>query len=223
MKREILITSDGSSTIHLPDWNEQYHSKNGSINETYHVFIKSGLQQVAADKVAILEIGFGTGLNAMLTYVFGKELNTHIEYHGLEAFPVNAEELTALNYEKLPFIKDHTATYEQIHTTKWNALNTIEDTFKLNKIEQELQTYHPEKAFFDLIYFDAFGPRVQNEMWSLPIFEKLFASLKQGGVLVTYCAKGQVKRDLKSAGFSIESIPGPPGKREMTRAVKLIR
>lgn len=225
MKREIITTADGSKTIFIPDWDENYHSKHGALQEALHVFIEAGLKYKRKEqsKLSILEIGFGTGLNAMLTYVFGKELNTHIEYHGLEAFPVNAEELTALNYEELPFIKDHTATYEQIHTTKWNVLITIEDTFKLNKIEQELQTYQPEKAFFDLIYFDAFGPRVQNEMWSLPIFEKLFASLKQGGVLVTYCAKGQVKRDLKSAGFSIESIPGPPGKREMTRAVKLMR
>lgn len=222
MKREIITTADGSKTIFIPDWDENYHSKHGALQEALHVFIEAGLifKQQEKQDLKILEIGFGTGLNAILTAIYTAKENLEVEYHGLEAFPVSAEEIAALDYASLDAIKYNVDTYNKLHNSDWNVLNQIAPSFSLKKIEQTLEKFTPTKNSFDIIYFDAFGPRVQNEMWSLPIFEKLFNSLKENGILVTYCAKGQVKRDLKTAGFTVESIPGPPGKREMTRGKK---
>ena len=224
MKREIITTADGSKTIFIPDWDENYHSKHGALQEALHVFIEAGLKYKQQEKsdLNILEIGFGTGLNAILTAIYAAKQNLEVEHHGLEAYPVSEEEIVALDYASLDEIKDNVETYNKLHASTWNELNRITPLFSLKKIEQTLEKYAPTSNTFDIIYFDAFGPRVQEEMWSLPIFEKLFNSLKANGVLVTYCAKGQVKRDLKAVGFSVESIPGPPGKREMTRAVKVV-
>lgn len=216
MKREILITSDGSTTIHLPDWNEQYHSKNGSINETYHVFIESGLNQVSSHKISILEIGFGTGLNCFITYLENKK---EINYVGVEAYPVTSEEVEKMNFISILEAKNDKAIFNKIHEVSWNKKHQITDEFSLEKRQQFFEDIEDENAFH-LIYFDAFGARVQPQLWTEEIFQKMFKALKEDGILVTYSAKGSVRRAMQAVGFSVERLPGPPGKREMLRAIK---
>lgn len=217
MKREILITSDGSSTIHLPDWDEQYHSKNGSINETYHVFIESGLKQVTSEKVSILEIGFGTGLNCFITYLESKR---EIDYVGVEAYPVTAEEVEKMNFISILKAEKESENFKKIHEVSWEQKHQISGTFSLTKRKQFFEDIE-DKEVFNLIYFDAFGARVQPQLWTEEIFQKMFTSLKEGGVLVTYSAKGSVRRAMQAVGFMVERLPGPPGKREMLRATKI--
>lgn len=222
IKREIITTADGSKTIHLPDWNENYHSNHGALQEAKHVFMQHGFEFTApaVDQIFILEVGFGTGLNAILTLEAAEKFQLKTEYIGVEAFPVSESEIEALNYIDL-FEKESLKTnYKQLHTIPWDEKKSISTYFQLEKKETKIEQLALKSNSLDLIYFDAFGPRVQSELWEIPIFESLFKALKTTGVLVTYCAKGQVKRNLKSAGFTIESLPGPPGKREMTRATK---
>lgn len=216
MKREILITSDGSSTIHLPDWNEQYHSKNGSINETYHVFINSGLKLVSSDEVSILEIGFGTGLNCFVTYLESKKT---IDYVGVEAYPVTPEEVDKMNFISVLNAEKDSAIFKKIHSVSWDKKHQITNTFSLLKRKQFFEDIEDENAFH-LIYFDAFGARVQPQLWTEEIFQKMYKALKPNGILVTYSAKGSVRRAMQSVGFTVERLPGPPRKREMLRAVK---
>ena len=221
IKREIIVTSDGSKTIFLPEWNENYHSHHGALQEAKHVFLKNGLDDYIDQKeISILEIGFGTGLNAILTCQKATTSNLAIHYTALEAYPVSAAELKALDYESLLDDEVARSQYQLIHNVEWNQKNIISENFSINKIQNKLEDCSFDENQFDIIYFDAFGPRVQGELWSLDIFKKLYASLKTNGLLVTYCAQGQVKRDLKSAGFVVECVPGPPGKREMTKAFK---
>ncbi|WP_442265296.1 tRNA (5-methylaminomethyl-2-thiouridine)(34)-methyltransferase MnmD [Tenacibaculum sp. ZS6-P6] len=216
MKREIIITSDGSTTIHLPDWNEQYHSKHGAIQEAYHVFIKNGLELFKAKPISILEIGFGTGLNCFITYL---EHTAKIDYVGVEAYPVAKEEVNKLNYVKELKAEKRTEKFQLIHELAWEVKNEIDSDFLLTKREQFFQDIDDENAF-DLVYFDAFGARVQPELWSEVIFEKMYKATKKEGVLVTYSAKGSVRRAMESVGFTVERLSGPPGKREMLRAIK---
>ena len=218
MKREILITSDGSSTIHLPDWNEQYHSKNGSINESYHVFIESGLKQVEAKEVSILEIGFGTGLNCFITFL---EAKREINYVGVEAYPVTPEEIEKMNFISILGAEKSGAVFQNMHQVSWEEKHQITNGFSLEKRKQFFENIEDE-ASFDLIYFDAFGARVQPQLWTEEIFLKMFNALKENGILVTYSAKGSVRRAMQAVGFTVERLPGPPGKREMLRARKLI-
>ena len=218
MKREILITSDGSSTIHLPDWDEQYHSKNGSINETYHVFIKSGLKQVTEDKISVLEIGFGTGLNCFITYL---EAQKQIDYVGVEAYPVTPEEVNKMNFINVLNANKDEAIFKKMHAISWEEKHKITDAFSLTKRKQFFEDIDDEDVF-NLIYFDAFGARVQPQLWTEEIFTKMYKSLKQNGILVTYSAKGSVRRAMQAVGFVVERLPGPPGKREMLRAIKKV-
>ncbi len=221
MKREILITSDGSTTIHLPDWNEQYHSKHGAIQEAYHVFIKSGLEFLNKKNISILEIGFGTGLNAFITFLEASKKDLKVEYVGVEAYPVLDDEIQKLNYVEELNANKHNAVFNKMHSVSWEEKHTIENGFSLHKRKQFFNDIKDENEF-DLIYFDAFGARVQPELWTAPIFELMYKALKQKGVLVTYAAKGSVRRAMQSVGFTVERLPGPPGKREMLRATKNI-
>ena len=216
MKREILITSDGSTTINLPELNEQYHSKNGSINESYHVFINSGLRQVKSDVVSILEIGFGTGLNCFITYL---EAEKEIDYVGVEAYPVTSEEVEKMNFISVLDAEKDKASFEKIHNVPWEEKHQISNKFSLTKRKQFFEDIDDKNAF-NLIYFDAFGARVQPQLWTVEIFRKMFDSLKENGILVTYSAKGSVRRAMQEVGFTVERLPGPPGKREMLRAIK---
>lgn len=221
IKREIITTNDGSKTIHFPEINESYHSKHGAYQEAQHVFIKSGLSQIEKQQISILEVGFGTGLNAILTYIYAKNKAKTIDYHGLEAFPVSDDEINAINYPNIAPIQDYQEVFQKFHTIDWNVATDISNSFTLKKIQTTLENFHPDKSHYDLIYFDAFGPRVQPEMWTLEIFQKIFNATRKSGVFVTYSCRGQVRRDLLTAGFKVEKIPGPPGKREMLRAVKV--
>lgn len=219
MKREIIITLDGSTTIHLPEWNESYHSKHGAIQEAYHVFIKNGLSLFKGKSVSVLEIGFGTGLNAFITALESQKNNQVIEYVGVEAYPVSIEEALQMNYVAELNAQNETAVFQNIHESKWEEKKSISDTFSLTKRKQFFHDITDTNAF-DLIYFDAFGFRVQPELWSVEIFEKMFAALKPKGVLVTYACRSSIKKAMLEVGFTVEKLPGAPGKREMLRAFK---
>ncbi|MDF4202360.1 tRNA (5-methylaminomethyl-2-thiouridine)(34)-methyltransferase MnmD [Maribacter sp. SA7] len=219
MKREIITTGDGSKTIQIMDWQEQYHSKHGAIQEAYHVFIKSGLDLFKDQELNILEIGFGTGLNAFITLIEYEKRNLQINYTGVEAYPVSAEELDQLNYlEELESLsrKDD---FNLMHASAWGQKIEITSSFHLTK-QQKLFKEINDINTYDLIYFDAFGARVQPELWTVEIFQIMFNAMKSGGYLVTYAAKGSVRRAMLEVGFLVERLPGPPGKREMLRAKK---
>ena len=224
LKRQIIKTGDGSTTIHLPDWNEQYHSKHGAINEAKHVFIKHGfeyiLQLESFDSIEILEIGFGTGLNAFITFLEAEKINQSIYYVGVEAYPVAFEEAKLLNYPEVLSAKELENVFEKMHSVDWEKSTMISSNFALTK-KKLFFSQIEDKEVFNLIYFDAFGARVQPELWTSAIFEKMFNALKQNGVLVTYSAKGSVRRAMQEVGFKVERLPGPPGKREMLRASKV--
>ncbi len=225
MQRKIIETADGSKTIHLSDWDEHYHSKHGAVQEAVHVFIKSGLHykyrshRTEGDKhiISILEIGFGTGLNAYLTLLEAAKLDLRINYVGVEAFPVNEKELKLLNYPETILGTTKDVLFDDLHSVSWEREHQISDRFALTKRKQLFKDIDYRDKF-DLIYFDAFGPRVQPELWTEAMFRIMFKALNLNGVLVTYSAKGSVRRALLSVGFSIERLQGPPGKREMLRA-----
>ena len=219
MKREILTTQDGSTTIHLPDWDESYHSKHGAIQEAYHVFIKNGLSLFEGKSVSILEIGFGTGLNAFITYLEAEKANQNIDYIGVEAYPVLLDEALQMNYVSELNASNKIAVFNEMHQSVWNDKLTVSNNFTLTKRQQFFQDISDINQF-DLIYFDAFGFRVQPELWSVEIFKKMFASLKSDGVLVTYACRGSIKRAMLECGFVVEKLPGAPGKREMLRGIK---
>ena len=228
MKREILTTQDGSTTIHLPDWDESYHSKHGAIQEAYHVFIKSGFsfftepdrKSLNEEKsISILEIGFGTGLNAFITYLEAQKNNQDINYVGVEAYPIAVDEALQMNYVSQLDATDESLIFNKMHETVWEEKQTLSSTFSLTKRKQFFQDIDDVNAF-DLIYFDAFGFRVQPELWSLEVFQKMFQAMKSGGVLVTYACRSSIKKAMLESGFTVEKLPGAPGKREMLRAIK---
>ena len=217
---EIRVTGDGSKTIFLPELNETYHSSNGAVQESRHIFIQNGLDLVEnKGNIRILEVGFGTGLNALLSASWAEKNNQPIQYIGIEANPLPPELCFQLDYPR--HIGQHAdKIYDELIRCDWEIDNQLTTHFSIQKREMKIQDFVAFEPM-DLIYFDAFGPRVQAEMWDITILEKMFQSLKSGGALVTYCAQGQFKRDLKAVGFQIESLPGPVGKREMTRAIKI--
>lgn len=221
MEREIIQTLDGSTTIHLKEWDECYHSKHGAIQEAQHVFIKNGLSLFPNQSVSILEIGFGTGLNAFISFLESSKLNQSINYVGVEAYPVNATEVLAMNYVDELNAKSQKEVFEKMHESKWNEKIELTAEFELTKRKQFFDEIDDIEQF-DLIYFDAFGYRVQPELWSTAIFQKMYTALRPGGKLVTYAARGVVKRSMMEVGFTVEKLPGPPGKREMFRASKAI-
>ena len=219
MKREIITTADGSTTIYLPEWKESYHSKHGAIQEAYHVFIKNGLALLHDRPVSILEIGFGTGLNAFITFLECEKKNQQINYTGVEAYPVSMEEVGLMNYVGELQSEKYSSVFATLHECEWEKRVAISNAFTLKKRKQYFAEI-TDKDKFDLIYFDAFGFHVQPELWSTEIFRKMFEALKLNGLLVTYAARGVVKRSMIEVGFTVEKLAGPPGKREMFRATK---
>ena len=223
MKREIITTADGSSTIFLPEWNEHYHSKHGAIQEALHVFIRHGFQKIIekfpGKPISILEAGFGTGLNALITYLEADKDGISVEYTGVEAYPVSSEEIKKLNYSSAFGSEGAAEIFKKLHEVPWGKEAQISSFFTHQKNQMFFREI-AENEEFDLIYFDAFGPRVQPELWTEEIFQKMFSALKSGGILTTYSAKGSVRRAMKTVGFEVERLPGPPGKREMLRATK---
>lgn len=220
----IIQTEDGSSTLIHAGLNETYHSIHGAIQESQHVFIQAGLhfrlRNSIGNSISILEVGFGTGLNALLTALVAKKLTINIEYTAIEAYPLPTETVDLLNYTTL-LVEDGTeALFKSLHQLEWNLSERILENFRLLKSDSKLQEVDFAKAKFDLVYFDAFAPDKQPEMWERSILRKVTESMNPQAIFVTYSAKGQLKRDLVSLGLSVEKIPGPPGKREMIRATR---
>ncbi len=220
MKRTIITTADGSKTIHLEAWNEQYHSKHGAVQEAYHVFIDHGLSAVKKNRISVLEIGFGTGLNALITFLEATSKGLQIHYTGVERYPVVAAELEQLNYVSELKAEEFKELFGAMHSSSWEVETEISPYFKLCKQQKDFKEIEDEQVY-DLIYFDAFGARVQPELWTEEIFQIMFNSLKKNGILVTYAAKGSVRRAMLAVGFQVERLPGPPGKREMLRATRI--
>lgn len=220
MNRKIILTADGSHSLHVDELDEQYHSIHGAIQESQHVFIEHGLKFVKQSKwdVHILEVGFGTGLNALLT---GLERNKgdKFYYTTLEAFPLEDELIAQLNYADAIGTDRAQIYWKEIHEAQWEKQVVIDFFFVLKKLQQKLEDFSAE-AEFDLVYFDAFAPNKQPEMWTNEMLAKVYDALKPGGVLVTYCSRGQVRRDLEALGFTVERLDGPPGKKHMVRAIK---
>jgi len=203
----------------MPDWNEQYHSKHGAIQEAYHVFIKNGLMAHNNPHLSVLEIGFGTGLNCFITLLEAAKKNLHIDYVGVEAYPIQEDEILQLNYVSELESRNYAHKFEEMHLFPWDEKQQVHENFFLTKRQQLIKDISDIDAF-DLVYFDAFGARVQPELWTEEIFQKMHTSMKKNGVLVTYSAKGSVRRAMQAVGFKVTRLPGPPGKREMLQAVK---
>jgi tRNA U34 5-methylaminomethyl-2-thiouridine-forming methyltransferase MnmC len=223
LKVELKITGDGSHTLFVPELNEHYHSVFGAMAESRHIFTGAGFEYILKRQtnIKILEIGFGTGLNALLTYLESKKAECHVEYTAIELNPLDETVYSKLNFNDLIDYPESLKIFLHLHHSPWNELVEISSTFHLDKINISLQDYQPGNEAFNLVYFDAFGPDIQPEMWTQAMFEKMAFCLKKDGILVTYSTKGTVKRNLISAGFRIEKLPGPKGKREILRAVKI--
>ena len=218
--RDIFETQDGSHSIYSEKFGVSYHSKYGAIQESRHVFLEAGLYAQLADKnkIAVLEIGFGTGLNALLTYQEAEKKQLEIRYDTFEAYPITPAEATTLNYPSL--LGDNIKNvFNEMHEGEWGTSIRLGDHFTFTKYNEMFQRIDYAETF-NVIYFDAFAPNAQPELWEAELMGKMYNALKPGGMLVTYCAKGAVKRVMKGLGFTVEALKGPPGKREMTRAVK---
>ena len=221
--RQVITTKDGSHTITIPEWQVSYHSLYGAIQESQHVFINMGLLSSnwtkQEGKFRIFEMGWGTGLNALLSLIEVNKYHHPVIYTGLESIPLTTEEINTLNYCHHLDREDLQERFNHMHAAEWNREIDITANFTLQKISARLEDFTTRDQF-DLIYYDAFAPRAQPELWTKEIFEKLYGMTAIGGTLVTYCSKGDVRRAMQAAGYIIEKIPGPPGKREMIRACK---
>jgi len=221
---EVLNTQDGSSTILSDQYNVTYHSRFGAIQESQHVFIQNGLQHVlqsALDEIKILEIGFGTGLNFLLTHIITSTKSFPLKYTTLDLVPLSEDLIHKINYiSQLNLNDEYYDFFQSIHTLPWSEWHQLDSYTHLKKELMDLIDYQPPNNQFNLIYFDAFAPSSQPELWETNILEKIYHSLISNGIIVTYCAKGSVKRIFKNLGGLVESLPGPPGKREMIRIVK---
>ena len=217
MKLELVNTFDGSNSLKNLNINDSYHSKYGAINESKHIFINNGLKMISKKKIRVLEIGFGTGLNALLTLLYCDKKKQNIIYHTIDNLPLKEEIYSSLNYfDQLKIEKN---IYLKIHSSSWENEIELSNFFVLKKMKCDFtKTLFNQK--YDLIYFDAFSPSKQPEMWTLNNFKKLYNCLNTNGVLITYSSKGDVKRTMKKVGFNISSLEGPTGKREITLARK---
>ena len=220
MERKIIQTRDGAHSIELPRLGATYHSIHGAIHESKHVFIEAGLNSFLGNAVShpltIFEMGLGTGLNALLTAIEALKNKIHIHYTSVEQFPISPGEAGALNYPD--YLQNHDE-FVKIHESNWEEDIQISEFFRLRKVKSNFTGLHLNDKFH-LIYYDAFAPKAQPELWTKEIFEKLFNMLHPNGVLITYCSKGNVRRAMMAAGFTIKKLPGPPGKREILKAIK---
>ncbi len=217
-EHHIITTQDGSHSVQSPRFGVSYHSRYGAVQESRHVFLKSGLYARLPElpKVRVLELGFGTGLNALLTWLEAEEQQKPIQYTSLEAYPITSEQVQLLNYPEALSLPSP-APFLRLHESEWGQRHTLSAHFTFEKRKERFEELQFEQAF-DVVYFDAFAPNAQPELWTEELLSKVYRATAEGGVLVTYCAKGAVKRTLKGLGYEVEALPGPPGKREMTRA-----
>jgi len=227
---KLITTSDGSHSVFSEKFGSAYHSTHGAIQESQHVFVKSGLQfflqsspllgrGLRGEALRIFEMGFGTGLNAFLTFLEMQDKNKNIEYTAAEAFPLSEELYASLNYAAFIHEEKHQPDFLAMHKCEWNSFCNISPNFALKKLNTQLESMITD-CKFHLVFFDAFDPVAQPELWTEDIFRKLFNAMEEGGILVTYSSKGQVRRNMTAAGFEAERIPGPLGKREILRAIK---
>ncbi len=221
MKHRVITTADGSKTLYIPEMDEQYHSVNGALTESDHVFLKNGYLHQNCNPVSVFEVGFGTGLNALLTNLKADEQKRHTIYTSIEKYPVEEPELQQLGYGQL-FSEPASALFEKIHTAPWNTKVKITEYFTLNKVKADLTEFtFEETESIDVVYFDAFAPDKQPKLWTPEIFNHISGACRQGAVFVTYSAKGVIRRQLISSGFEVERLPGPPGKRQMLRGTRI--
>jgi len=215
---EVRLTADGSKTLYLPHLDETYHSSHGAIQESVHVFIEHGLTYISqqTESITVFEMGFGTGLNALLTALWAQKHQRTVKYIGVELHPISEDLWRQMEFVQ---VKSEIDLYTKIMSSEWEEFQEINPYFELKKIEKDVLQLELQEQV-DLVYYDAFGPRAQSEMWEIPVLTKMHELLKQRGVFVTYCAQGQMKRNLKMLGFELSELPGPPGKRVMTRATK---
>ncbi|HRZ42301.1 MAG TPA: tRNA (5-methylaminomethyl-2-thiouridine)(34)-methyltransferase MnmD [Bacteroidales bacterium] len=221
---KLTKTADGSHTLFVPELNEHYHSVNGAVAESEHVFIGAGLSFATRQfkEIRALEVGFGTGLNALLAFAFAEANHLQLSYTGLEPNPPAAEILDKLNYRDLSIFPAIPLWWQRIHClAPWDTTTAMGDLWSLTKCTSDLEDFGAPEGSFNLVFFDAFAPQVQPALWTAAMFQKIAGMLETGGILVTYSSKGEVRRNLKTAGFVVEKIPGPAGKREMVRAIRL--
>jgi tRNA U34 5-methylaminomethyl-2-thiouridine-forming methyltransferase MnmC len=219
MYSELFITEDGSHTLFVPTIDECYHSTHGAVQESQHIFINSGFKQCDKSEIRVLEIGFGTGLNTFLTLMEAEKTGKKVYYTSLEKYPVEVEQALQLNYVENRF-PDLKKEFELLHTSPWNTKVPITSFFLLQKIQADFTIFDLDEMY-DVIYFDAFSPEKQPEMWSEALFEKIYSHCNSEAILTTYCSKGIVRRAMQAAGFLVDRLPGPPGKREILRSRRI--
>jgi len=223
VKKKLILTEDGSHTLFVPELNEHYHSVHGAIQESKYVYINEGFYKSIKNPLNILEIGFGTGLNALLTYIEASSNKVEVDYHAIEPYTLDPEMVAQLNYCQLIDFPEIESVFSKLHLSCWGEPDKISQYFTFHKIKAKLQGVDLPSNYFNIVYFDAFAPAVQPELWTREIFIKLFQAISADGLIVTYSAKGEIRRLLNEAGFKVERIPGPPGKREMLRGIKVIQ
>lgn len=222
MQREIITTKDNSKTLLIPAMNETYHSTHGALTEAKHIFINNGISQFknSTSAITVFEMGFGTGLNAILTYQFAKKHQLNINYTTIEKYPVTKNEMDILNYKTLLNLnQNEQIALNQMHQSK-SSINQLSTFFTFQLLIEDIKNITLKNNYYNIIFFDAFAPSHQPQLWQKNILLKMYQALKPRGFLITYCAQGQFKRDLKAIGFEVINLPGPPGKREITKAVK---
>lgn len=223
-ERRVIQTNDGSSSVIDSFLNASFHSVHGALTESNHVYINSGLSQFqnSLEPIRIFEFGFGTGLNTFLSFIYGHKHAISIAYTAIDSHILENDLVSQLDYPKHPLLLPYSDSFFLIHQQDWNQTMQLSHGFSLHKIKSDWNAYVPDEInVYDLVFFDAFGPEVQPELWDINSLQKIYSMMKPGGILCTYCAKGSVKRLLKQIGFGLESLPGPPGKREISRAIKL--
>jgi len=223
MKRHIVITEDGSSSFFSAEVKQYYHSHFGALQESMHIFIHAGLCSEYLshlEHISILEIGFGTGLNALLTYFKAEELNKKIYYETVELYPLTFQEAAQLNYPNILDYENVKEIFTTLHSTPWDENVVISEHFTLNKRKISAIDAHFSPSTFNLVYFDPFSPDVQPELWTKTVFESIYNSMKENAILLTYCTKGTVKEVMRNIGFEVEKLPGPAGKREILRVYR---
>ena len=218
MDRELLLTEDGSHTVYVHGLEEPYHSIHGAVQESIHVFIRQGFESAGKSALSILEIGLGTGLNVILSLASALRNKYEVYYHAVEKYPLLPSEYTKLNFEE--FISGlPPGVVKKLHEAPWETRFNLSEGFEVYKEHSDFRAMNPQNQF-DLVYFDAFAPDKQPELWSEAIFLKIAGLMNAGGILVTYSSKSSVRKALNSCGFNVTKVSGPPGKREMIRALK---
>ncbi|MDR3366821.1 MAG: tRNA (5-methylaminomethyl-2-thiouridine)(34)-methyltransferase MnmD [Prevotellaceae bacterium] len=216
--QNIAVTADGSHTVRSEQFNECYHSERGAVMESRHVFIDAGFRQVERAQIAVLEVGFGTGLNALLTMLEAEKSGQHVYYESIDPYPLDLSTAEMLNFSA--FLGIDKQLFMELHRHEWNTPFAVTPRFTLHKIKKNLLNYSLQGKF-DVVYFDAFSPEAQPELWTNEVFSRIYSSLNNNSLLTTYSSKGTAKRNLREAGFTVQRLPGAGGKRHMLRAVKL--